>query len=151
MNRIFEKILSAFRGKENNETPGNETGAVTRNSWRVQAMPKERKTFILDRILSDKEIAFLRRGYKPKEAEDKWFWFAEGNTLYIHRSCTGFCIYEIDLSDNRIHSVTVNNNPGQHACRDGITEISELNNLLDWWLDPDGYDFYGKWLEENKW
>lgn len=65
--------------------------------------------------------------------EDKWFWYMEGDTLYIHRSWTGFCIYivEFDFGTGR-HKVTANTAPRQ--CRMAVTEIErkKICILLDW-------------------
>lgn len=112
-------------------------------------MPEKNSTFILSREFSAEQIAALRRGNIPKEMEDKWFWFMEGDTLYAHRSWTGICVYRIDFSfaDNQ-HKVTVNQDPEQV----GITKEEEdrrtLNNLLNWWSQPE-YDHNGEWISET--
>ena len=31
--------------------------------------------------------------------EDKWFSYMDGNTLYAHRSWTGYCIYIIEINE----------------------------------------------------
>ena len=41
--------------------------------------------------------------------EDKWFSYMDGNTLYAHRSWTGYCIYIIEINvETGVHDVTVN-------------------------------------------
>ena len=122
---------------------------ATRADWKTTDMPEKNSTFILSREFSAEQIAALRRGNIPKEMEDKWFWFMEGDTLYAHRSWTGICVYRIDFSfaDNQ-HKVTVNQDPEQV----GITKEEEdrrtLNNLLSWWSHPE-YDHYGEWISET--
>lgn len=43
------------------------------------------------------EYEQLRIGFVPQSMEDKWFIFAEDDKLYLHRSWTGFCIYQLTL------------------------------------------------------
>lgn len=126
-----------------------EKAIATRTDWKTTDMPEKNSTFILSREFSAEQIAALRHGNIPKEMEDKWFWFMEGATLYAHRSWTGICVYRIDFSfaDNQ-HKVTVNQDPEQV----GITKEEEdrrtLNDLLNWWSQPE-YDHYGEWISET--
>ena len=126
-----------------------EKAIAKRTDWKTTDMPEKNSTFILSREFSAEQIAALRHGNIPKEMEDKWFWFMEGDTLYAHRSWTGICVYRIDFSfqDNQ-HKVTVNQDPEQV----GITKEEEdrrtLNDLLNWWSQPE-YDHYGEWISET--
>lgn len=43
------------------------------------------------------ESDLLRRGLVPREMEDKWFIFWEGDSLFFHRSWTGRGIYQVDF------------------------------------------------------
>lgn len=126
-----------------------ERAIATRADWETTEMPEKHSTFILERAFSADQIAALRQGNIPQEMEDKWFWFMEGDTLYAHRSWTGICIYRIDFSfaDNR-HKVTVNRDPEQVRITSDEESEKNLNNLLDWWSQPD-YDYYGQWIFET--
>ena len=90
----------------------------------------------------------LRRGNIPQAMEDKWFWYMEGNTLFVHRSWTGACIYRIDFSSDNRHKVTVNRDPEQYTCTSIDEDKKSLNHLLDGWSRKD-YDYYGAWLAET--
>ena len=65
---------------------------ATKDDWETTDMPDRHEEFILERIFTDKQMDILRHGNIPQEMEDKWFWYMEGNNLYAHRSCTGFCV-----------------------------------------------------------
>ena len=80
--------------------------------------------------------------------EDKWFWFMEGNTLYAHRSWTGYCIYRIDFKPDNKHVVTVNRDPEQYKCTSTAQDAEQLNELLNWWTE-EKYDYYHEWLSET--
>ena len=107
-----------------------------RDDWKTEPMPKQYETFVLNRSFSEKEMAVLRYGHIPQAMEDKWFWYMEGSTLWVHRSWTGYCIYRIDFKEDNHHLVMVNRDPEQYGCTDIEEDIESLNNLLDWWVLP---------------
>ncbi|MEN3539164.1 hypothetical protein AAH991_28905 [Microbispora sp. ZYX-F-249] len=43
---------------------------------------------------SDDDWAVIRRGHRPVGMDDRWSAYMEGDTLHLHRSCTGHQIYE---------------------------------------------------------
>ena len=79
----------------------------------------------------------IRRGLVPEQMEDKWFIFWEDDTLFFHRSWTGFCIYVVhfkcDEGPCQMVSAEVNRDPAQYS---GVSEerdakmISYLVDLL---------------------
>lgn len=120
-----------------------------KSDWTTKEMPEKTATFQLERFLSGEELTNLRYGNIPQEMEDKWFWYMEGDTLYAHRSWTGFCIFIMDIDINTgIHTVTVNRDKNQYSCTNINEDIELLNHLLDWWVQPK-YDYYNEWLEET--
>lgn len=71
---------------------------ATRQSWKnLQPLPARRAKLSLQRAFSEPEIERIRLGLVPERMEDKWFIFLEQDTLYIHRSWTGFCIYQLQF------------------------------------------------------
>ena len=119
-----------------------------RYDWKSTEMPSKHDTFVLHRPLNPQQMKALRRGNIPKQMEDKWFWFMEGDTLFAHRSWTGYCIYRIDFGPDGNHIVTVNRDPEQYTCVSIEEDAEKLHKLLDWWTQ-DSYDYYGEWLEET--
>lgn len=106
---------------------------AVRDDWTALDMPQEREQFILKRSFTAGQIQFLRRGCIPQETDDRWFCYMEGDTLYIHRSRTGFCIYIIEFSPDGNNRVTVNRNQQQYMNTDIAYDIKTLNALLNWW------------------
>ena len=129
-------------------TENNEPRAVCRGDRKTEPMPERCETFVLNRSFSDAEMSALRRGHIPQAMEDKWFWYMEGQTLFAHRSWTGYCIYRIDFKEDGRHAVTVNRDPEQYARTDIGEETETLNKLLDFWVRTP-YDHYGEWLSET--
>ena len=119
-----------------------------REDWKTLPMPERHATFVLNRAFGEEEMAALRRGNVPQAMEDKWFWFMEGETLWAHRSWTGYCIYRIDFHEDNAHVVTVNRDPEQYGGCDIGEDIESLNKLLDMWTRTP-YDHYNAWLSET--
>lgn len=120
-----------------------------KSDWTTEDMPKETASFKLKRAFTAEELANLRLGNIPREMEDKWFWYMEGDTLYAHRSWTGHCIYIVEINVNTgVHNVTVNRDKYQYSCTDIGEDIDQLNTLLNWWVQTQ-YDYYNEWLEET--
>ena len=129
-------------GKENNEQ------VAVKGDWKTLDMPEEHETFFISRAISPEQMEILRRGHVPVEMEDKWFWYMEGDTLFAHRSWSGYCIFRIDFSSAGDHRVTVNRDIRQYACTSIEEDRDTLNELLDWWTRSP-YDYYGQWLSET--
>ena len=127
---------------------GTDGAAVKRSDWKNADMPDARDGFILKRAFSKKEMMALRKGHIPEAMEDKWFWYMEGDTLYIHRSWTGFCIYIAELSDGYTHKVTVNRDPEQYVSEGAKADCERLNKLLDYMIRQP-FDYYTEWIEET--
>jgi hypothetical protein len=71
------------------------TMAATRNDWRITPLPEARASLVVDRAYSTAEFAQIKEGRIPEEMEDKWFVFYEEPWLYLHRSWTGYGIYQV--------------------------------------------------------
>ena len=121
---------------------------AVKSDWQTSEMPSKHDHFTLDRSFTPDQMKALRKGNIPQEMEDKWFWYMEGDTLFAHRSWTGFCIYRIDFSPNNHHKVTVNRDPEQYECTSVDEDRDKLNKLLNWWTEA-SYDYYVAWLSET--
>ena len=143
---LDDKILEL--GKEELIGGASAYKIAEKTDWKTDEMPEQRETFILRRKFTNQQMESLRRGNIPKEMEDKWFWYMEGNTLYAHRSWTGYCVYRIEFKADNNHVVTANRDPEQCGCPDVKEDLERLNKLLDWWTQPD-YDYYHQWLSET--
>ena len=130
------------------ENGGSRYKIADRKDWKTLEMPPKHDTFVLHRSFNSNQMKTLRRGNIPQEMEDKWFWFMEGDTLFAHRSWTGFCIYRIDFKPDDNHIVTVNRDPEQYTCTSIDEDVESLNKLLNWWTQ-DSYDYYNEWLSET--
>lgn len=73
--------------------------------------------------------------------EDKWFAFYEEPWLYLHRSWTGFGIYQVrfELTDggHRVAEILVSRDPRQYTSTDGDADALVLAVLLDGYAGRD--------------
>ncbi len=108
---------------------------VQKTDWKTVDMPEQRIDFLLEKSLTDREREILKEGHRPKEMEDKWFIYYEGEKLFIHRSWTGFCIYIVELAQGDQLRVTVNRNPEQYKetllGRDRVKVELLINRLIE--------------------
>lgn len=154
----FKKVIFAIK-KDHNDTKGNyhifkeilapDVKIVKKTDWAACPMPEKCAHFLLKRHFTKEQLDILRQGHIPEEMEDKWFWYMEENTLFCHRSWTGYCIFvaEIDVENDLLH-VTVNQDPEQYTNYDLQSCAETLDDLLNWWTMPE-YDYYSEWLHET--
>jgi len=58
---------------------------VRRDDWKAEPMVSSRQ-ILYEHRLSAIEVNALLEGFKPKGMDDKWFYFAEGEVVHLHRS-----------------------------------------------------------------
>lgn len=104
---------------------------ATRDSWKITPLPAARSRLALTRSFSPRELARLQDGFIPTSQDDKWFVFMERDTLYLHRSWTGICIYEVRLDGPNVVEAWVNRDPASYTADDDASELTILNALLD--------------------
>lgn len=68
---------------------------VNRNDWKITPLPIMRTALVLERAYTDNEFSSIMEGKMPEVFEDHWFIFYEEPYLYLHRSWTGVCIYQV--------------------------------------------------------
>jgi hypothetical protein len=98
-------------------------------------MPAERGRIVLERQYSVAEYGCLTEGHIPEGQDDRWFiWVGDDDRVHIHRSWTGFEIYEVQLHPSgggyEVAEVWVNTDPEQHQ-RDPRVDAAILGPMLD--------------------
>lgn len=62
-------------------------------------MPERRDRIELEQRFSREEYERLARGHIPESQDDRWFVYVDDDdVVHIHRSATGFAIFEIELA-----------------------------------------------------
>ena len=112
---------------------------ATRQSWpNLKPLLAQRAQLSLHRAFTEQEYERIRLGFIPERMEDKWFMFTEDDTLYIHRSWTGHCIYQLKLTQEDTNYVVsealVNRDESQYAGGDDSYDEKLLMFLIDYLL-----------------
>jgi hypothetical protein len=127
------RYAKTSQGLSDIETSKKALPFARRESWKTQPMPiwEAHPSSGLTKKYSLAEFEEIKRGLVPEEMEDKWFIFYEEPWLYLHRSWTGFCIFQVRFeradSQVRIAQVLANRHPDQ---RTSMREEEELATLL---------------------
>jgi len=108
---------------------------ATRNDWKAEPMPNMTSRLPYVRKYSREEYEKISFGLIPQEMEDKWFIILEDDSLYLHRSWTGFCVYkmQLELSEGEyiVVDVLANRDPEQHKGTDINYDTAMLNFLIE--------------------
>lgn len=103
--------------------------------WQNLNMPEARVRLQVERSYTAEEYARLARGFVPKVMEDKWFIFLEADWLYLHRSWSGFCVYQVRLEsrDGRyvVAEAWANRDAEQYSETDAAYDARLLLFLID--------------------
>ena len=102
----------------------------------VQPMSALHEQLPFARTFTREEYDVIARGLVPGDMDDRWFIFLENNQLYLHRSWTGTCIYQItfDRTDSDSIVVTealVNRDPEEYKAADDEFDVALLSFLID--------------------
>jgi hypothetical protein len=83
---------------------------------------------------SEQEYDVIRRGLVPVEMEDRWFIFWEEASLFVHRSWTGFCVYQVAFqvtaNSAAVISATVCTDATQYHRGSDQYEVAFLDSLI---------------------
>ena len=130
-----------------------ERRAAVKTDWETKEMPKRHAEFTMERKFTPEEVENLRFGNVPQAMEDKWFVYMEGDTLFAHRSWTGYCIYIVEFDfEKGVHKVTANRNAGQYSCTDTEEDKAELNGGCSHGTTTTASGWtrrHGHWKEKN--
>ena len=103
--------------------------------WKTEALPSKKTTIHLDRTFSSQEMEHISRGLVPEQMEDKWFIYWQDDTLFFHRSWTGFCIYVVHFIPEgdryRMVEADVNQDPAQYKEPNDERDIRMISYLVE--------------------
>ena len=106
-----------------------------RTDWKIKPLPSRRISLSLGRCFEPHEMEDIRHGLVPEQMEDKWFLFWEDDTLFFHRSWTGFCVYVVhfvcDEDSCLMASPEVNRDPAQYTGVSDERDAKQISYLVD--------------------
>lgn len=122
--------------------------AATRDNWKITPLATARSAIACDRTYSAEEMKTLKQGYVPQDMDDKWFAFFEEPWLFLHRSWTGFGIFQVRFEGGRVAEAWVSRDPEQYTNTDDTGDSLLLALVLDGFAGRDtteAMERYGAW------
>jgi len=109
--------------------------AANPTDWKTEKLPSKRTLIQLDRTFSKQEMKRIRNGLVPEQQEDKWFVYWKENTLFFHRSWTGYCVYVVRFATEgknfRMVEADVNRDSKQYSETDDGRDAEMISYLID--------------------
>lgn len=103
--------------------------------WHHEPLPPQHTTIRLNRMLSEQKMEAIRRGCIPEDMSDRWFVYAEGDTVYFHRSWTGYCVYVLRFVPHAdawgLAEADVNRDPAQYSETSDERDAERIGALID--------------------
>ena len=104
------------------------------DSWQTKPMPAQVAVLDYSVTFTEEEFERISAGCIPRDMEDKWFMYVDGNKLHMHRSWTGHCIYQVIFEHEKDNWVArqamVNRNPDQYRETDNDYDARLLHFLI---------------------
>ena len=109
--------------------------ATCEEDWKTIPMPAKTRRIALDVRYDESAMARIRKGFLPGKMEDHWFAWFEDPFLYLHRSWSGFCIYQINFIRDgevwRARYALINADPTQYKPANDKEEVLTLLDGID--------------------
>ena len=130
------------------------TRIAKRTDWQNHPMPNARRPLTIERQYSKQEFARLASGLVPAGMDDKWFIFYEAPWLYLHRSWTGFCVYQVRFEAlgtvMAIAEAFVNADETQHQLGTGKQDVLQLCILMDALIGRATKELFNQYLASRR-
>lgn len=112
---------------------------ATGTNRNLQPLPAETAVLPFERTFTATEFQQIELGFIPQQMEDKWFMYFQDGQLNMHRSWTGFQIYQVTIvsgNDNNYHvtKVLANRDPQQYTVEDDLHDAQWLHFYIDLFL-----------------
>jgi len=115
--------------------PWERRPATCKEDWVTKPLPRQRSELTLNLTFDAAVMSRIRKGFLPTVMEEKWFAWFEEPVLHLHRSWTGFCIYQVRFQRTkdgwRATSAKVNRATAQHSETDDAADCKLIAELIE--------------------
>src|SRR5688572_16790380 len=117
-----------------NHVSGDDQAMASATHGKSHPLPTRHVTIDLGQSYSASEMDNIRVGLIPKRMHDRWFVYFDKDTLHLHRSWTGFCVYQVlfEQRDDGFVAVRarVNADPSQYKRSSNDEERETIGQLI---------------------
>jgi hypothetical protein len=97
-------------------------------------MPKATARLEIDLTVTHAQFRRIAHGLIPERMEDRWFIYLDDDTLQVHRTGTGVCVYQVVFAlcpeGVRVKQARVNRDKNQYPATNDAYDASQLDALL---------------------
>ena len=108
---------------------------IRRSDWGIHPLPEKHETIALEGSFTEQQMQRIKAGFRPRTMDDFWFIYWEEDTLFFHRSWTGFCIYEVKFVREgecyKMIKADINRDPEQYGETNGERDKKTITCLID--------------------
>lgn len=95
---------------------------------------KQHTTLALHVIYSAEQMRGIRHGLIPQMADDRWFIYADGDTVYMHRSWLGICVFVLRFRPHPegwcLFEADLNRDTAQYTQTDDAADARRINSVI---------------------
>jgi hypothetical protein len=134
---VGEERVERDQGDVANDPAGEPVNAerAIHANWQTLPLPAARASIPIAREYTATEYARIAQGFIPRDMDDRWFIYLEGDTLALHRSWTGACIFLVRFAPAgegyRIAEAWANRDPTQYRVTDVHADATHIARLID--------------------
>lgn len=105
----------------------------------IKEMPRQHAIVHPQRQFGAKDMKKICRGFIPTTQDQRWFIYFTSNRLRLHRSWTGFLIYDVGFEFDfkggaSIADIVVNRNGRQYKSKDDENDLNLLYEVIQQYL-----------------
>lgn len=112
-----------------------DTERATIDSWKTHPAPAQREDLGFYATFTKPEAGALKRGFIPRDMDDRWFICFHDSWLLFYRSWTSYCIYGLRLDPTpegmKVMESWVSRDPEQYRGTDIEDDRRLVRHLID--------------------
>ena len=109
---------------------------ATKNDWELFPLPDKHVSLIVSRKFDRCQMDRIQMGVVPHDMDERWLIYYEDDTLYLHRSWTGYCTFAVrfivlDDGAARMCECLASRDEEQYGSSNDAEDLKLLNSIID--------------------
>ena len=109
---------------------------ATKNDWELFPLPDKHVSLAVNRTFDRYQMERIKMGVVPRDMDERWLIYYEDDTLYLHRSWTGYCAFAVrfnvlDEGSARMYECLASREELQYASSEDAEDLKLLNSIID--------------------
>lgn len=109
---------------------------ATKNDWELFPLPDKHASLIVSQKFDRCQMDRIQMGVVPRDMDERWLIYYEDDTLYLHRSWTGYCTFIVrfivhDDGTASMCECLTSRDEEQNCSSDDAEDLKLLNSIID--------------------